>query len=316
MRAKHPIRVVAKQTGLSSHLIRAWERRYEAVVPERSDSGQRLYSDEDIVRLKLLKAAVDSGEAISQAASLSGKELRELIRSIEGTSMAGVLSGPEENTDPDTSPKKYLADAIEAVRSLDTEKLEHILMNATADLSRPILLEGVMEPLMYKIGELWKDGTMKIAHEHIASAVVRTFLGNLSRAYRPIESAPKIVITTPAGQLHEFGALISAIIASADGWNAVYLGPNSPSDDIANVVRQKHARVVALSIVYPADDPRVSSELRTLRQLVGPDIHLLIGGRSAANYLKVIEEIGAHFVENIEDLRGWLRKIRQNQVTV
>jgi len=316
MRAKHPIRVVAKQTGLSSHLIRAWERRYEAVVPERSESGQRLYSDEDIVRLKLLKAAVDSGEAISQAASLSGKELRELIRSIEGTSMAGVLSGPEDNADPDTSPKKYLADAIEAVRSLDTEKLEHILMNATADLSRPILLEGVMEPLMYKIGELWKDGTMKIAHEHVASAVVRTFLGNLSRAYRPIESAPKVVITTPAGQLHEFGALISAIISSADGWNAVYLGPNSPADDIANVVRQKHARAVALSIVYPADDPRVSSELRTLRQLVGPDIHLLIGGRSAANYLKVIEEIGAYHIENIEDLRGWLRKIRQNQVTV
>jgi len=315
MKAKHPIRVVAKQTGLSSHLIRAWERRYNAVVPDRSESGQRLYSDEDIIRLKLLKAAVDSGESISQTAALSGKELRELVQSIEGTSMAGVLAGSENNNEVVSSPKEYLDSAIEAVKELDTEKLEYILMNATSDLSRPILLGAVMEPLMYEIGELWKDGTMKVAHEHVASAVVRTFLGNLSRAYRPVDSSPKIVITTPSGQLHEFGALISAIISSADGWNAIYLGPNSPADDIANVVRQKKARAIALSVVYPADDPRVSSELRTLRQLVGPDMPILIGGRSAQNYIKVIEEIGAFIIENIEDLRGQLRKIRQNQVT-
>ncbi len=314
MKAKHPIRVVAKRTGLSSHLIRAWERRYKAVVPERSDTGQRLYSDEDIDRLKLLKAAVDSGESISQTASLSVEELRELIKKIEGTSMAGVLSASAGDNETTASSNVYLERAIEAAKALDIEKLEHTLMNATSDLSRPVLLEAVIEPLMYKVGELWKCGAIKIAHEHATSAAIRTFLGNLSRAYRPVESAPKIIVTTPSGQLHEFGAMISMIIVSADGWNAVYLGPNSPADDIANVVKLKQARAVALSIGYPADDPRIPAELRNLRQLIGPGIPILIGGRSAASYMNVIDEVDARYIENIADLRGRLREIRQNQV--
>lgn len=305
--------MVARKTGLSSHLIRAWERRYKAVVPERSESGQRLYSDDDIERLKKLKAVVDTGESIAQVAPLSDKELSTLIKSIEGTAMAGIVSDSGNSNNATEIPGDYLRQCIESIIELDTERFEYTLMNATSDLSRPVLMEQVIEPLMNKIGTMWSDGQLKVAHEHIASAVVRTFLGNLSRAYRPIESAPAIVITTPSGQLHEFGALISSIIASADGWNAVYLGPNSPADDIANVVRTKQAKAIALSIIYPSDDPRVNSELRTLRKLVGPEIPILIGGRSAANFLGVINEIGAHLLSNVKDLRGKLQEIRRSR---
>ena len=65
---KHPIRVVARLTGLTTHVIRAWERRYGAVKPVRTDAGARLYDDAAVERLQLLKALVDTGEAISAAA--------------------------------------------------------------------------------------------------------------------------------------------------------------------------------------------------------------------------------------------------------
>ncbi|MEQ9569536.1 MAG: MerR family transcriptional regulator, partial [Longimicrobiales bacterium] len=78
--ARHPIRVVASRTGLTPTLLRAWERRYGVVEPGRSDGGQRLYSDDDIERLVLLKRATDAGRAIRLVADLTVDELRDLVQ--------------------------------------------------------------------------------------------------------------------------------------------------------------------------------------------------------------------------------------------
>jgi len=310
MNVKHPIRVVARQTGISAFLIRAWERRYGAVLPERSDSGQRLYSEADINRLKYLKAAVDSGESISQMAKLSTDDLAGILRG--GNSMPEVQSDSAKpvGASADERIRGYLDDAMNAVRNFDIDRFEAILMTASSEFGRPVFLEKLIEPLMLKIGDAWKNGELKISHEHAATAIIRTFLGTLSRSYRPIESAPTIVIATPSGQLHEFGAMISSIIASSEGWNAVYLGPDSPADDIANIARKKNARAVALSIVYPSDDPRIISELRLLRKLLGDSVAIAIGGRAAENYRAVFEEIGAYHIGNLAELRDQLRRIR------
>lgn len=76
---QHPIRVVALRTGLSPDLIRAWEKRYQAVVPQRTDTARRLYSDLDVDRLKLLKLATEGGRRIGDIAGLPFQELRELV---------------------------------------------------------------------------------------------------------------------------------------------------------------------------------------------------------------------------------------------
>ena len=76
----YTIRYVSQRTGLTSHVIRAWEKRYKAVVPYRSPKNRRLYSEEDVQRLQLLKSATDAGHSISQVAQLDSKELADLAQ--------------------------------------------------------------------------------------------------------------------------------------------------------------------------------------------------------------------------------------------
>jgi methylmalonyl-CoA mutase cobalamin-binding subunit len=153
---------------------------------------------------------------------------------------------------------------------------------------------------------MWEDGSLKVMHEHMVSAVVRTFLGHMVSAGLMDPTAPGMVATTPAGVAHEFGALMAAVIAAARGWRAVYLGPNSPAGDIADAAAQSNARAVALSIIYPADDPNVKDELRRLGRALEPGVDILVGGRNAPSYKDVLDEIGARLIADMNEFDRFL----------
>lgn len=302
---KHPIKVVALRTGLSPHVIRIWERRYKAVTPDRTPTNRRAYSDRDIDRLILLKHVTEAGESIGQIAGLSDDELRELVNiSVEYPQSAVSVNNNAGKTG------EYLEQCLKAAMDLDSDGLEKILLETSSELTRPVLLEGVLEPLMLKIGDYWREGKLRVVHEHMASAIIRTFLGNMIGAYKPFQSAPTLIVTTPSGQNHEFGALMATITAFSAGWRAVYLGPNIPAEEIANAVQRMKADAVALSLIYPADDPRLATELRKLRNMLGDKITILVGGRSKEGYGDTLEQIGAITVENLAELSTRLEAIR------
>lgn len=87
--ASHPIRVVSQRTGLKPDLIRAWERRYEAIKPQRTAGRHRYYSDEDIARLLLLRQASSSARSIGQLAQLTDDQLRSVIDEDRRAQIAG-----------------------------------------------------------------------------------------------------------------------------------------------------------------------------------------------------------------------------------
>ena len=163
---------------------------------------------------------------------------------------------------------------------------------------------------MHRIGDLWHQGALRPIHEHMASAVVRSFLGGLHNAYRPEVSAPHLVVTTPARQHHELGALIVAATAAGEGWQVTYLGPELPPEEIAAAALQKGARAVALSITYPPDDPNLIDDLRRLRRLLGTDTALLVGGRASMAYGHALNEIGANRIDDLSSLRRELELLR------
>ena len=136
------------------------------------------------------------------------------------------------------------------------------------------VLLHVIGPLAEEVGNLWQDGSIGVAHEHFASAIMRTFLGNMSRPFAPNDSSPHIVTATPTGQLHEIGAMLITAAATALGWQATYLGASISPVEIVSALRQKPARVVGLSIVYPPDDP-FGGERSLVR------LHELLAGRCA-----------------------------------
>ncbi len=212
-----------------------------------------------------------------------------------------------------TTIRPYLATCLAHVRELDAAGFEAGLARAAVDLSRPVLMEQILVPLMQEIGNLWREGSLRVAHEHLASAVVRTFLGALREGPQPPPSAPTLIVTTPTGQHHEFGALIAAATASSEGWRATYLGPNLPAEDIAAAARQLDANAVALSIVYPTDDVHLRGELHKLRRALGESVVLLVGGRAAHAYDADLESIGALRIDNWATLRAELEFIRSRQ---
>ena len=306
----HPIKVVVRRTGLSAHVIRVWEKRYQAVVPARTETNRRLYSDEDIARLQWLQQAVQAGHSIGRIARLSTAELVKLVSAEQV--VAPLAQKPTDGVGGE--PGEFLARALAAVRELDEVALEEQLVRASIALSQWHLLEDVVQPLMERIGQMWQEGTVRIADEHLASAVVRSFIGNLRASFQVSATAPHIVATTPAGQLHEMGALFAAVVATSEGWNATFLGPNLPAEEIAGAVAQKGAKTVLLSIVYPSDDPHLGGELVKLRRLLGDDIALLAGGRAAQQYRRFLDQAGAVTLANLSDLRDSLNSLRQETV--
>ena len=304
---RHPMGVVSRRTGLKPDVLRAWEKRYQAVRPSRRSANRRFYSDADIEKLLLLRRAIDGGRRIGQVVHLDNRELEELVAADQKAMVeVGTVKASFEKSDAES----HFSACLVAVKQLNANELKNQLERAAVDLSQPHLIEGVLVPLMEKIGNLWSQGSLKVVHEHMASAVVRSFLGGMQACEEVLDSVPHLIAATPVRQFHELGALIVAATSESEGWGVTYLGAGLPAEEIAAAALQKRAGVVALSIVYPSDDPRLPEELRKLRRHLGHRVALLVGGRSALAYAAVVKEVRAKHLKTLSELRAELRSLR------
>jgi methanogenic corrinoid protein MtbC1 len=235
---------------------------------------------------------------------LTNNALRELVKQVETVSPVTVPSARLETGE--SSANFYYETCLAAALDLDVRTLDHALSRASIRLTRLALMEHVIAPLVQKIGDLWAEGSLKVSNEHMASAVIRSFLGDVLRSSDVPPGAPKMIIATPTGQLHELGAMIVATVAVAAGWEAIYFGPNLPAEEIAAAVETTGARVAALSIVYPEDDPRLIGEMNKLRRYLPEGTVIFAGGRAAPLLQAILEEIDAI---TIQDLHGLLENL-------
>jgi MerR family transcriptional regulator, light-induced transcriptional regulator len=304
--AQYPIQLVARLTGLSAHVIRIWEQRYRAVEPHRTSGNRRLYSQRDIERLNLLRDVTHAGHSIGQVAPLPTDKLRKLVAassSIQGRAVRAATGAPATGS--------FLEECVGAVKSLDSHALDEALQGGSTALGALGLLQRVVAPLTQTLGDMWRDGTLTAAHEHFASAAIRIFLGNSAKPFGAMDNAPVLVVATPAGQVHELGALLVGATAANLGWQVTYLGASLPAAEIAGAARQRRARAVALSLVYPEDDPQVEGELTRLRELLPAEVVLLVGGRAMAAYRDPLEKAGALPIENLAHLGFTLDELRK-----
>ena len=310
-----PIKVVVRRTGLSAHVLRVWERRYSAVTPNRTETNRRLYTEADIQRLEAMQRAIVAGHSIGRIAGLSTEDIVELAGPEPATepwaSESAAASAPRLGPEAPRPADEHVEACLAAVLSLDAAALEAELARAAVELGRAPLVERIIEPLMGRLDQLWSDGSRRIADEHLASAVVKTFLGGLWSSLRLPESAPRILVTTPAGQVHEIGAMLFATVAGFEGWRVIYLGPNLPAEEIAGAAHHRDVRAIALSIVYPSDDPHLGAELISLRQYLDDSVAILCGGRGACAYTAALAEIGASVAGSLGEARRQLAELRQ-----
>jgi DNA-binding transcriptional MerR regulator/methylmalonyl-CoA mutase cobalamin-binding subunit len=302
----HTIKSVSEITGLSVFVIRAWENRYKAVEPERTETNRRLYSEEDINKLLLLSKAISAGYSIGNIANLSIEELNEITSQ---ENRPGDLRQSSTDTPP-TPDSEFMDQCLAALQEMNAAKFDSLLLKASVELSNQALLDKLIVPLIHTVGEMWKQGTLRIASEHMFSNSIKIFLANLVKSYRIPENSPKIIVSTPAGQQHELGALLAACIAASSGWNVIYLGPDLPVEEIASAANKLKVKAVTLSLVYPVDDVQLMKDLKRLRKIM-PRIPILIGGRAAMSYHSVLESIDAKVGNSLIEFRDKLDEIRK-----
>lgn len=311
MKAKqYEIRYVSLRTGLNPHRIRAWERRYGAVRPVRTHTNRRLYAESDIQRLRLLREAVESGHRISGIGRLSTAALKNLV--LRDTGGGG---GEAPNTTMGRPPvvrslKALKTEAYRAVEALDTAAFKKGLEHAASAFPRRRFLEDFLSPLFGSIGSAWSAGALSIACEHMASAVARSFLGDLLQQEITVESGARILVATPAGHRHEIGALVSALYASEAGWVPVYLGPDLPAREIAAAARRVSSRAVALSIGHDSRRAALCGELRKLHKGLSGSAVLLAGGPGIDAVRDDLKGFDIRWCAGLSDFSRQLRHLR------
>lgn len=317
---RYPVRLVALRTGLTAHVLRAWERRYGVVSPARSEGGQRLYSDLDIERLRLLRRLTERGHAISRIASLPIAALASLDEET-GRAEDGGVSSVEEGTPADgaeeirtRSAPESVAAVLRAVRRLDAADLYAVLEQAALSLGVPVFIDEVAAPALTRVGQGWAEGSLSVAQEHMATAVFRRILGWLFRVYEVSGAAPRLVVATPPGQVHELGALMVATSAAAEGWGVTYLGPDLPVADLLSAVKQTGARAVAVSAVYVPETVDLIAALTAMRAGLPERVPLLVGGAATPAIAAEVKAAGALVIASLPELRAMLRGLATREL--
>lgn len=243
------MRVVTRLTGLSADTIRAWERRYDAVVPARTDGNTRRYSAEDVRRLTLLKEATQRGYRIGDIARLSEGNLQSLA-STEGELTSQTARSAARVPRPEDALDVIRRDYLEAIAQLDTRAASDLLGRTSMIFPPRDFIINVLLPILRETGDRWERGELTVAHEHVVSQQARNLLDSILRLSSPHRGAPKLISATPEGQMHEFGALAGAMLAGLRGFDVLYLGPRVPASDIVRAFEVGQADVVLLSVVY------------------------------------------------------------------
>jgi len=283
---------VSLQTGLSPHVIRAWERRYQAVVPQRSASGRRLYAQADIERLKLLKRATRQGLRISTVAGLAQADLWALIRSDDADTVREPTPAIQAIN---CNPREMIDACLHAVAELDSLQLHRLLQRAAVAFSRHDLLASIVQPLMDQVGRRWSQGSLRIVHAHAAAVVVHGFFTRMLND--PPESGDTqacLLMATPSGQRCCLGALAVCIIAQEHGWQPIFLGSSLPAEEIIAACTILEPQILAVSITCRGNDRFMQEELIRLNDVAEDRCPLVIGGRASALYRHSIEDrVGA-----------------------
>lgn len=297
------IKAVETITGITQHVIRAWENRYKAIVPMRTESNHRLYSNEQIEKLHLLKKLTENSYSISRIAHYDKTQLSALINELEPTLVNKKDETPSYN--------EIINNCITYTQSYQTKEIEETLELAVQEFGQFIFLKEIIEPILIRVGELWTKGELRVSHEHFIAAVIKNTLINLMSANKVSSDAKSIILATTSGELHEMGCLIGGVIASSFGLKTVYLGTSLPAEEIIFSTKRSNAVIVFLGLVYPVNKEETSSIIKRINKYTDLNCNIVVAGNSATlNHFNDLQKInGIHFLKSQSEFIEFLQSI-------
>ncbi|MGP0591666.1 MerR family transcriptional regulator [Nitrospira sp. T9] len=269
----------SKLTGLSPHVIRAWERRYGLVTPIRGENRYRLYTDEDVVLFRYLKSQVDQGMAIGELSEQGLERLREQAQRVF----------VETYREPPPS-ERLVTELSQALEENDRAAFERKLNGALAVIPFEEAVHRFLLPLQEQVGQLWHDGMLGVGQEHYASNQIKQKIFSAMNQFQTSDEGPVVVVACPTNEWHEVAAMTAAYVCRARGCRVHYLGANLPIPELAAYCHRNRPICVLLSVTILGS----LHEARALAQEVADKIIPLssvgVGGQGVQAYAEVFLE--------------------------
>ena len=266
----YTIKHAAEVTGVSVATLRAWERRYGIVTPQRTEAGYRLYDDEAVRALSVMNALVVEGWAPRQAAA-------ETLRRIESGDDVAPVALDSAADSADSGEPAGTAVFVDAAARLDAVTLAEVLDERFSRGSFESVVDGWLMPALRALGQGWAEGRVSIAGEHLAAYAVQRRLAAAYDAAASRASGPRVIVGLPPGARHELGALAFATAARRAGLAASYLGADLPASDWSSAVSTHRATAAVLSAAKGTDLDGLRSVVTRLRA-DSPDLVVAVGG--------------------------------------
>ena len=252
---------LARRTGVATELLRAWERRYGLLTPERTSAGYRLYSADDVRRVRRMRGLLAAGLSAAEAARQAASEPRP----------------PAEAERAEVAPAAAAAELRRALERLDDANAHAAFDQLLADYSNAAVLTGVVLPLLRELGSGWERGEVTVAQEHFASNLLRGRLLGLARGWDR-GSGPRAVLACPPGERHDLGLVIFGLALRDLGWRITFLGADTPPETIVETMRRLEPDALVFAV---ADRAWLGGVTETVAGLEGAATTVWVGGAGA-----------------------------------
>lgn len=284
----YSISQVAQIVGLSIHVLRAWEKRYGVIAPQRNGM-HRGYTHQDVEKLLSLKKMVESGIPIGKAVTYSPDEVDS------------ILNLREEEFDI------IHQKLIEHLKHYQWTEFQALFPSLLEKIKQDDFVSKICFPLIAQIGLQVESGKLGIEHEHFASESIRDFVSRL-----PIPKSPtnKMLITFSGleGDHHDLGLFLASRLALWRGHPIIYLGPHLPTKEMAKILKEFNPTAALISASTIRENikelPLFLEQMEKLTAKHCPATQILIAGTFLQKYegkINLISHI-QHWIDYLDRL--------------
>ena len=283
----YSIKDLEQLSGIKAHTLRIWEQRYNLLQPMRTDTNIRFYDDASLKLILNVALLNDNGYKISKIANMTEAEMRE-----------EVVKLTEKTLTHDDQIHALTLCMIE----MDEERFEKVLSTNILKIGFEQTMLNIIYPFMSKIGVLWQTGAINPAQEHFMSNLIRQKLivaidGQIYKG-----GGKKFLLYLPEGEWHEISILFAAYLVKLKGHKLIYLGQNTPDEDLQIVYRLHQPEFLMTVITTSPNSEEVQDYIYTISerfknseiilsgyQIVGQDLDFPKNVR-AMHYAKQLKE--------------------------
>lgn len=291
---------LARASGVPVETLRNWERRYGFPEPVRRDSGHRRYPIDIVSKLRLINHALDLGYKPSFAVPAKEIDLRSIIEDAARKGAAFLETVKEDDVDRELSRWNGY------VESLDAKGFEVELRRAWLHHGAYFFITKMMVPFLREVGHRWFEKRISVAHEHFASEITMSFLAQQWRPLSQRAGRQRAVLANFEGELHCLGLHMAAVFLTLYQIEVIFLGPNTPRQDIAMAARESNVIAVVIGMAASSPIAPTAAQLSALKSEVSSKVVVAFGGNDA---LPPID--GVIWIDTFENFYEWAKSLAE-----